>query len=140
MKRRALFACITLFFFSFSSPEPMRVFLIGDSTMADKLSAFYPETGWGMPFKAFFNEAVEVQNHAYNGRSTKSFRTEGRWAKVQNQLKKGDYVFIQFGHNDAKVSDTSRYAPSQTDFRANLMRYIHETWEKGEETDNLIFA
>jgi len=57
--------------------------------MADKVSADFPETGWGMPFASFFNEAVEVQNHAYNGRSTKSFRREGRWAKVFNQIKKG---------------------------------------------------
>ena len=109
----------------------MRVFLIGDSTMADKVSADFPETGWGMPFTSFFNEAVEVQNHAYNGRSTKSFRREGRWAKVFNQIKKGDYVLIQFGHNDAKVSDTSRYAPAQTDFRENLIRYVRETRSKG---------
>jgi hypothetical protein len=82
------------FLFSFTASEPMRVFLIGDSTMADKVSADFPETGWGMPFTSFFNEAVEVQNHAYNGRSTKSFRREGRWAKVFNQIKKGDYVLI----------------------------------------------
>ena len=99
--------------------------------MADKLPADFPETGWGMPFSKLFNEAVEVQNHAYNGRSTKSFRREGRWAKVQAQLKKGDYVFIQFGHNDAKASDTARYAPSQTDFRENLTRYVAETRAKG---------
>jgi DNA sulfur modification protein DndE len=99
--------------------------------MADKLPADFPETGWGMPFSKLFNEAVEVQNHAYNGRSTKSFRREGRWAKVQAQLKKGDYVFIQFGHNDAKASDTARYAPSQTDFRDNLTRYVAETRAKG---------
>jgi DNA sulfur modification protein DndE len=51
--------------------------------MADKIPADFPETGWGMPFANLFNEAVEVQNHAYNGRSSKSFRREGRWAKVQ---------------------------------------------------------
>ncbi len=122
---------LCLFFFSFTASEPMHVFLIGDSTMADKVSADFPETGWGMPFASFFNEAVEVQNHAYNGRSTKSFRREGRWAKVFNQIKKGDYVLIQFGHNDAKVSDTSRYAPAQTDFRENLVRYVRETRSKG---------
>ncbi|MEN9729376.1 MAG: hypothetical protein RLZ91_493, partial [Bacteroidota bacterium] len=99
--------------------------------MADKIPADFPETGWGMPFAKLFNEAVEVQNHAYNGRSTKSFRREGRWAKVQSQLKKGDYVLIQFGHNDAKASDTSRFAPAQTDFRANLIRYVKETRAAG---------
>ena len=131
MKFRLALIISTCLFFSFRAKDPMRVFLIGDSTMADKLPADFPETGWGMPFSKLFNEAVEVQNHAYNGRSTKSFRREGRWAKVQAQLKKGDYVFIQFGHNDAKVSDTARYAPSQTDFRENLTRYVAETRAKG---------
>lgn len=116
---------------AFKSNEPIRVFLIGDSTMANKLPADYPETGWGIPFAALFNEAVEVQNHAYNGRSTKSFRSERRWAKVYDQIKPGDYVFIQFGHNDAKQSDTTRYAEAQTDYRKNLTRYISETREKG---------
>ena len=131
MKFRLALIISTCLFFSFAAKDPMRVFLIGDSTMADKLPADFPETGWGMPFSKLFNEAVEVQNHAYNGRSTKSFRREGRWAKVQAQLKKGDYVFIQFGHNDAKASDTARYAPSQTDFRENLTRYVAETRAKG---------
>ena len=131
MKFRLALIISTCLFFSFAAKDPMRVFLIGDSTMADKLPADFPETGWGMPFSKLFNEAVEVQNHAYNGRSTKSFRREGRWAKVQAQLKKGDYVFIQFGHNDAKASDTARYAPSQTDFRDNLTRYVAETRAKG---------
>ncbi|TBH71071.1 GDSL family lipase [Aquirufa nivalisilvae] len=131
MKSRILFLFLSLALFSFQASEPLRVFLIGDSTMADKVSADYPETGWGMPFAHLFNEAVEVQNHAYNGRSTKSFRREGRWAKVFQQIKKGDYVFIQFGHNDAKISDTSRYAPAQTDYRENLNRYIKETRSKG---------
>ena len=131
MKFRFALIISTCLFFSFTAKDPMRVFLIGDSTMADKLPADFPETGWGMPFSKLFNEAVEVQNQAYNGRSTKSFRREGRWAKVQAQLKKGDYVFIQFGHNDAKASDTARYAPSQTDFRENLTRYVAETRAKG---------
>ena len=131
MKFRLALIISTCLFFSFAAKDPMRVFLIGDSTMADKLPADFPETGWGMPFSKLFNDPVEVQNHAYNGRSTKSFRREGRWAKVQAQLKKGDYVFIQFGHNDAKASDTARYAPSQTDFRENLTRYVAETRAKG---------
>ena len=131
MKFRLALIISTCLFFSFTAKDPLRVFLIGDSTMADKLPADFPETGWGMPFSKLFNEAVEVQNHACNGRSTKSFRREGRWAKVQAQLKKGDYVFIQFGHNDAKASDTARYAPSQTDFRDNLTRYVAETRAKG---------
>jgi len=131
MKFRFTLIIIACLFFNFTAKDPLRVFLIGDSTMADKIPVDFPETGWGMPFSKLFNEAVEVQNHAYNGRSTKSFRKEGRWAKVQAQLKKGDYVLIQFGHNDAKASDTSRFAPAQTDFRANLIRYVKETRAQG---------
>ena len=83
MRNRIALIFSAFLLFSFTATEHMRVFLIGDSTMADKIPADFPETGWGMPFANLFNEAVEVQNHAYNGRSSKSFRREGRWAKVQ---------------------------------------------------------
>ncbi|GAA4460244.1 hypothetical protein GCM10023189_35060 [Nibrella saemangeumensis] len=109
----------------------LHIFLIGDSTMANKLPFDAPETGWGMMFPQFVNEAVEVQNHAVNGRSTKSFRTLGHWKKVYDQLQPGDWVFIQFGHNDQKQDDTTRYAAPQTDYRKNLVRYIEEIRAKG---------
>ncbi len=108
-----------------------RIFLIGDSTMANKKAIDAPETGWGQVFDRLFTDAVEVQNHAVNGRSTRSFRTLGHWKAVHEQLRKGDYVFIQFGHNDQKADDTLRYAAAQTDYRANLERYIRETQAKG---------
>lgn len=111
--------------------DKLRIFLIGDSTIADKRPFDSPETGWGMVFPAFFNEAVEVQNHAVNGRSTKSFRTLGHWKTVQNNLRPGDWVLIQFGHNDQKADDTTRFAAAQTDYRKNLIRYIEETRAKG---------
>ena len=108
-----------------------RIFLIGDSTCANKNPYDEPETGWGQVFPQLFTDAIEIQNHAVNGRSTKSFRTLGHWKKVADQLHKGDYVFIQFGHNDQKESDTLRYAPAQTDYRKNLSRYIEEIQAKG---------
>ncbi len=108
-----------------------RLFLIGDSTMANKLPADAPETGWGMVLPQLVTAGIEVQNHAVNGRSTKSFRTLGHWQKVQTALRPGDWVLIQFGHNDSKVADTARYAAPQTDYRANLIRYIQETRAKG---------
>jgi DNA sulfur modification protein DndE len=111
--------------------DKLRIFLIGDSTMANKLPVDAPETGWGMVFPSFFTEAVTVQNHAVNGRSTKSFRTLGHWKTVQNALRPGDWVLIQFGHNDQKQDDSTRYAPAQTDYRTNLIRYIEETRAKG---------
>src|ERR1700748_2404717 len=82
----------------FTTPETKtRVWLIGDSTMADKEIKAYPETGWGMPFEHFFDSTVFVDNRAKNGRSTKSFIAEGRWDAVMNDLKAGDYALIQFG-------------------------------------------
>ena len=111
--------------------EKPRIFLIGDSTCANKNPYDAPETGWGQVLPELFSTAVEIQNHAVNGRSTRSFRNQGLWKKVYDQLHKSDYVFIQFGHNDQKESDTTRYAAAQTDYRKNLIRYIEETQAKG---------
>lgn len=112
--------------------DKLTIFLCGDSTLADKLPADKPETGWGMVLSKYFNtDAAQIQNHAVNGRSTKSFITEGRWQKVVSQVKKGDWVFIQFGHNDQKVADTTRSAPAQTLYRQNLIRFVNETRAKG---------
>ncbi len=97
--------------------------------MADKLPSVAPETGWGMVFPNTCN--LTVQNHAANGRSTKSFRNDGHWSKVYEQRSLGDWVFIQFGHNDQKIADTTRYAAPQTDYRKNLLRYIAEIRSKG---------
>ena len=68
--------------------------------------------------------------HAQNGRSSKSFIDEGRWEKVISQVKKGDYVFIQFGHNDEKP-DSARHTDPGTTFDANLRRFVNETRAKG---------
>ncbi len=103
--------------------QKSRIFLIGDSTMADKPLVDNPERGWGQMLPMFFQHDVEICNHAKNGRSTKSFIAEKRWDSVYNQLQKGDYVFIQFGHNDAKKEDTSRYAPHKPDYKNNLLKF-----------------
>lgn len=126
-----LVAFITLVSFNPNNPKKITVFLIGDSTMAVKQPEKYPETGWGMELQQFFSDNAEVKNHAVNGRSTKSFIAEGRWQKVLDELKKGDYVFIQFGHNDQKSTDSTRYANPFTAYRANLARYINEARKKG---------
>jgi lysophospholipase L1-like esterase len=110
--------------------EQYRIFLVGDSTMADKPLVDNPEHGWGQVLPAFFSHKVSIFNHARNGRSTRSFLLEGRWTTVMNQVRPGDYIFIQFGHNDSKKDDTSRYAPAQTDYRQNLIRFVREAKEK----------
>ncbi len=89
------------------------------------------ERGWGMYFQQYFDGQIEVHNAAVNGRSTRDFRTEGRWAKVLEQLHPGDWVFIQFGHNDSKVEDTARYAAPQTAYHQNLTRFVQEARQKG---------
>lgn len=110
--------------------EEPRVFLIGDSTMADKPLVGNPERGWGQLFPLFFTEKIAIENHARNGRSTKSFLAEGRWELVLQRLQGGDYVLIQFGHNDAKKEDTTRYAAPHTDYKANLRRFVTEARSK----------
>src|SRR5438477_7082977 len=95
------FAFLILFLSLFSPPrKKIKVWLIGDSTMANKEIKAYPETGWGMPFTNFFDSSVTVDNRAKNGRSTQSFIDEGLWEPVVDNLKEGDYAFVQFGHND----------------------------------------
>lgn len=113
-----------------SPQNSYRVFLIGDSTMADKPLIDNPEHGWGQMLPAYFSKNVRVFNHAKNGRSTKSFLSEGRWDVVKNQLQPGDYLFIQFGHNDSKKEDTTRFADPHTDYRNNLLRFVREAQEK----------
>jgi lysophospholipase L1-like esterase len=108
------------------------LFLIGDSTMANKDNPDKnPEHGWGQVLPLFLTTEIEIQNHAMNGRSSKSFRTEGRWDKIEKQLKKGDFVIIQFGHNDQKVKDSTKFTNPYTQYRANLERYVNETRAKG---------
>ncbi len=117
--------------FTTGNNRPITLFMIGDSTMADKnLEGGNPERGWGHLLPGFFTTDVVVNNHAQNGRSSKSFIDEGRWDKVISQVGKGDYVFIQFGHNDEK-EDSTRYTRPGTTFDANLKRFISETREKG---------
>lgn len=109
-----------------------RIFTIGDSTMADKPNPdSNPERGWAQMLPSFFNDQVQIFNKAVNGRSSKSFRDEGLWQKVYDSLQTGDYVFIQFGHNDQKEKDSTRYTNPNTTFRNNLIRYVNETREKG---------
>ncbi|AWW00239.1 glycosyl hydrolase family 28 protein [Arcticibacterium luteifluviistationis] len=134
MIRKRLYLLLCLFVITaFKSTEEknVRIFMIGDSTMANKKMSDAPETGWGQVFNEVFTDKVEIQNHARNGRSTKSFRDLGHWTEVDKQLKPGDYVFIQFGHNDQKEKDPARYADPHTDYKENLRRYVKETQEKG---------
>ena len=110
-------------------PHKMRVFLVGDSTMSDKQVKAYPETGWGMIFKKFFDTSnTVVYNEAQNGRSTKSFMAEHRWAPIVDSLEEGDVVLIQFGHNDEVPTKAS--ATTEQQFQDNLAKYVDDTRSK----------
>jgi lysophospholipase L1-like esterase len=117
----------TMLSFSFP-PKKITVWMIGDSTMSIKEIKAYPETGWGMPFSIFFDSTVTVDNRAKNGRSTRTFIEEGLWKPVVDNLREGDYVFIQFGHND-EVS-TKKSFTTEEEFKNNLARYVTETRAK----------
>jgi lysophospholipase L1-like esterase len=110
-------------------PKHITVFMAGDSTMAIKEVKEYPETGWGMPFSYFFDTTVTVVNKAKNGKSTKSFIAEGLWKSITDNLKAGDYVLIQFGHND-EVPTKGSYI-NEAGFQANLEKFVNETRAKG---------
>ncbi|WP_428232281.1 rhamnogalacturonan acetylesterase [Flavobacterium sp.] len=108
------------------------IFTIGDSTMANKKDPDKnPEHGWAQVLQPFFAPNFIVENKAVNGRSTKSFINEKRWDSIYKKLKKGDYVFIEFGHNDEKIEDSTRYTNPHTAYRYNLIRFVKESREKG---------
>jgi lysophospholipase L1-like esterase len=107
------------------------IYTIGDSTMADKNPHVYPETGWCQVLKNYFDDRVTISNHAVNGRSSKSFIDENRWQVVLDSLKRGDYVFIQFGHNDEKEYDSTRYTTPFGTYKGNLEKFVNETRAKG---------
>jgi lysophospholipase L1-like esterase len=127
------FAFLPLIFlalaFALPTKKKIKIFLAGDSTIAIKETKAYPETGWGMPFVSFWDSTVTVINRAKNGRSTKTFISEGLWKSIMDEAKDGDYVIIQFGHNDASKDKGERYATPDT-FKMNLTRFIKETREK----------
>ena len=108
------------------------IYGIGDSTMANKVKPEEnPDRGWGQMLPLFFNDNITIDNRAVNGRSTRSFIAEKRWDDILKTLKKGDYVFIQFGHNDQKEKDSTRYTNPHTAYRHNLIRFVTETRAKG---------
>ncbi len=126
----AVLLCLVLFS-AFKSDHTITIFTIGDSTMANKdTTGGKQERGWGMVLQEYFSKGVVIDNHAVNGRSSKSFIDEGRWQKVLDKIKPGDYVFIQFGHNDEKPN-ADRHTDPGTTFDANLRKFVLETRSKG---------
>lgn len=138
-----LFFSLCILFLS-AKDRPVHIFMAGDSTMADKpyyktatdsvtgekSSEIWRERGWGMILPEFFTDNVIVRNFAQNGRSTRNFIEEGWWGKLIGEVQKGDYVVIQFGHNDSAKDRPGRYTTPE-DYRKNLIRFIDEVRAKG---------
>ncbi len=131
MKSNLLLFLLVLLGGVFANAEVV-IYSIGDSTMADKPDrGDHPERGWCQYLKTLVVEGVVFENHGKGGRSSKSFIDEGRWDLVLEKLAPGDWVLIQFGHNDQKVYDPARYTSAYTGFRANLERFVKEARDKG---------
>lgn len=129
--RRFALGLFTAFFtlFFLQDKKKIKVFIAGDSTAANKEVKAFPETGWGMPFATLFDSTVTVDNRARNGRSTRTFISEGLWQKLIGDVNEGDYVFMQFGHNDESKEKTDRYTIPE-EYKINLGRFITETRNK----------
>lgn len=108
-----------------------RIFWAGDSTVQTNDYTTYPQTGIGQVFSLFIKEEYSVENHAKNGRSTKSFIDEGRLKAIEERIGEGDFLFIQFGHNDEKIEDPARYTDPFASFMENLEIYIRVAREHG---------
>lgn len=119
-------------FSSCASLNPVvTVYTIGDSTMSVYDSSAYPRMGWGQPLGDLFTPScARVVDKALSGRSSKSFLDEGDWKPVKDALKPGDFVLIQFGHNDEKSDDPARYTEPQTTYKQYLTGYVNDTRAK----------
>lgn len=115
---------------SANAVQPVTLFLAGDSTMATQ--AVVPATpgrGWGQMLQPYFQDHVRVENFAASGRSSKSFRDEGRWQQILDRIQPGDFVLIQFGHNDSKP-DPERHTEPFGSYQENLKRFVQEVRER----------
>ncbi len=111
--------------------KKITIYIAGDSTAANYAADHYPQSGWGEKLQNYFDsENVVVKNKAVGGRSTKWFIDEGRLDKILAEIQPGDYLFIQFGHNDQK-SDDYLYTNPDSTYREYLRQYINGAREKG---------
>jgi len=113
-----------------AAPDAITLHLVGDSTVADQPTDGYPYAGWGQMLPCLLKHDVIVANHSASGRSSRSFVGEGRWDEALRQIKPGDYVFVQFGHNDQKT-DEARHTDPDTTYVQFLGKYIEDALDKG---------
>lgn len=106
------------------------IFWAGDSTVQYNDITTYPQTGIGQVFHLFLKPEVKIENHAKNGRSTKSFIDESRLVPISERITEGDFLFIQFGHNDEKKQDPTRYTEPFSEYMRNLEKFVNVAREK----------
>lgn len=132
-KKKIFIVCLLTFIMSLGSKavslslpgrKPITIYLVGDSTVSNYSSSYWPRAGWGQMLAESFDQDVIVKNEARPGRSSKSFIREGRLKRILNQIEKGDYLFIQFGHNDGKMNDPALYTEPATTYKRFLKQYI----------------
>jgi len=111
--------------------KPITIYLAGDSTVADYPPSLAPRAGWGQVLPTMVDQQVTIRNYAKRGRSSKSFINEGRLNKILSQIQKGDYLFIQFGHNDEKFRYQKLYTNPNTTYKVYLKKYIEGARKKG---------
>ncbi len=110
--------------------KKITIYLTGDSTAARKTSDKRPETGWGEVFQQYFIRNAVIENRALNGRSTKSFIHQGHLAHIEKSIKPGDFLLIQFGHNDQKIEDPERGTQPYGDYQENLKKFVEVAVQK----------
>lgn len=107
------------------------IFLAGDSTCASYPASRAPLTGWGQVLQDFCKAGVKVDNRAISGASTKSYIDSKAWDKLIAKVKKGDFVVIQFGHNDGNKKSKAKHTVPGGTFDANLKKFIADVRAKG---------
>ncbi len=141
---RIVFFVMLIALFAGAKPRTVHVFMGGDSTMADKVLSKsvkdsvtgetfeepFLERGWGQLLPEFLTSGALVVNHAKNGRSTRTFVEEGWWSKIIDNVQPGDFVIMQFGHNDSSVAKGERYT-NPVQFRLNFIAFVDEIRAKG---------
>ena len=109
----------------------IKLFYAGDSTVTFNKISTYPQAGLSQGLTWYLKDDVFLRPFGVNGRSTKSFIDEGRLAEIESEISEGDYLFIEFGHNDEKANDPARYADASTDYKENLKKFIEVAGNNG---------
>jgi len=107
------------------------IYMAGDSTMQTYRGNYAPQQGWGQRMQELVKDGVHVYNRSIGGRSTRSFKNEKRWESLVREVKKGDFVIIQFGHNDGTKAKPERYADPKTEYKDNLRQFVEDVRKAG---------